>query len=108
LSNDSQIDQILDDAEERLTIANLARLALGLPVDSVARLGLADARVLRVIPKTNIKIKDLLPRYSLLTLCIRAALLGASHPLVQHMAGRNHELDEQAALQKSLDGIQPA
>jgi hypothetical protein len=43
-----------------------------------------------------------LPRYSLLTLCIRAALLGAQHPLVQHMARRNHELDEMRAMEQAL------
>lgn len=54
-------------------------------------------------PKTSA-----LPRYRLLTLCIRAAIFGASHPLVQHMARRNHELDEHAALEKALEGMRPA
>jgi hypothetical protein len=43
-----------------------------------------------------------LPRYSALAFCVRQAIFGASHPLVQHMARRNHELDEQTALEKAI------
>ncbi len=34
-----------------------------------------------------------LPRYSTLAILVRAALYGAQHPLVQHMAERNREID---------------
>lgn len=43
-----------------------------------------------------------LPRYSTLALCVRAALYGAGNALVQHMARRNHELDEFAALELAV------
>lgn len=44
-----------------------------------------------------------LPRYSLLTLCIRAALFGASNPLVQHMAKRNQDIAEHEALEQAME-----
>ncbi|MEO7198592.1 MAG: hypothetical protein ABIY56_00060 [Dokdonella sp.] len=47
-----------------------------------------------------------LPRYRALTLCIRAAIFGVTHPLVQHMARRNHELDEAVALEKAIAAMQ--
>ena len=49
-----------------------------------------------------------LPRYSMLAMCVRAAIFGAGHPLVRHMAGRNHALNEQAALDKALAAMRPA
>lgn len=34
-----------------------------------------------------------LPRYRTLTIMVRAAIYGSRHPLVQHMAERNREID---------------
>lgn len=39
------------------------------------------------------QITSMLPRYSLLAVCIRAAILGINHPLVQHMIERNSGID---------------
>lgn len=47
-----------------------------------------------------------LPRYSALALCVRAAIYGPNHPLVQHMARRNHELAERDALERALAAMQ--
>lgn len=44
-----------------------------------------------------------LPRYRTLTIMVRAALYGAQHPLVQHMAERNREIDGMKAM-----GLWPA
>lgn len=39
-----------------------------------------------------------LPRYRVLAIMVRAALYGYQHPLVQHMADRNREIDGMKAM----------
>ena len=38
------------------------------------------------------------PRFSTLTICIRGALQGFAHPVVQHMMARNREIEMYRAM----------
>ncbi|MGH8147871.1 MAG: hypothetical protein ACREPY_16260 [Rhodanobacteraceae bacterium] len=46
----------------------------------------------------EIRIKDPLPRFRTLAVCIKGALLGLGHPHVQHMVRRNRYLEMLDAL----------
>ncbi|MGH8117415.1 MAG: hypothetical protein ACREPJ_08945 [Rhodanobacteraceae bacterium] len=46
----------------------------------------------------RMRLKDPLPRFRTLTVCVKGALLGLGHPHVQHMVRRNRYLEMLDAL----------
>lgn len=46
----------------------------------------------------NLRLKDPLPRFRTLTICIRGGLFGLGHPGVRHMVERNRMLEMLDAL----------
>lgn len=76
-----------DAAHERALVCDEARALLNLPVK-------------RLITFGTMKLTEVLPRYRVPLICMRAALYGFGNPTVKHMVDRNRELDEYAAMER--------
>lgn len=91
MNNENAKADQLNDAIENLEIANMARAACGLPISGVVTL-----------PGGKVSVAEPLPRYRTFLVCIRAALLGVAHPLVQHMVQRNRSLDDMKQMEQIM------